>query len=96
MKSTSDRRVAGGDHRQSSLCCHVISILDSFSKLSKTSPRLCLQPFHSAVGFLFVHFIVGQSSLLATFEIEFLFTGGVATYEPIILQVCHAINSLLP
>ena len=72
-------------------------ILDSFSKLSKTSPppRLCSQLFHAAVGFLFVHFIVGLSPLLAIFEIDFLFPGDVATYELIILKVCHAINSLL-
>ena len=54
------------------------------------------QPFDSAVGFLFVHFIIGQLSLLATYKIDILFPGGVATYAPIILQVCYTINSLLP
>ena len=45
-------------------------------------------------GMLLVHSIVGQSPLLALFEIQFdfLFPGGVATYEPIILQVCRTIN----
>ena len=44
-------------------------------------------------GRLLVHsFIVGQLPLLTTFEIDFLFPGGVVTYEPIILQVCHTIN----
>ena len=74
-KSTSDRRVASGIHRLSLLHCRVISILDSFSKLTKTSPCVYLQLLHSAVGFLFVHSIFGQSLLLATFEIYFLFQG---------------------
>ena len=71
MKSASDGRVAGsaGSGRQlSSLCCRVISILDSFSKMS---PWLCLQLIHSEVCFLFVHSIVGQLLLLATFELDF-------------------------
>ena len=37
----------------------VISILDSLRKLTKISPRLCLQLLHSTVGFSFVHSIVG-------------------------------------
>ena len=51
---------------------------------------------HSTLGFSFVHSIVQLSLLLATFEIDFLFLGGVATYDPIIRQVCHTIKSLLP
>ena len=55
-----------------------------------------LAAVHSKVGFLFVHPIVQPSSLLATFEIDFLFLGSVAMNESIIRQVCHMIKSLLP
>ena len=50
---------------------------------------------HSTVGFSFVHSIVQLLLLLATFKIDFLFLGGVATYDSIICQVCHTIKSLL-
>ena len=54
---------------------------------------------YSMAGFLLVHFVVQQSPLLATFEIDFLFLGGVGIcgymYDPITHQVCHTIKSLL-
>ena len=45
----------GGGCQRSSLCCRVVSILNSFSELFETSPWHSSQLFHSAVGFLFVH-----------------------------------------
>ena len=62
---------------------------------SAIDPR-CLLGSCSLKGRLLVRPVVQQSSLLAMFEIDFLFLGSVGMYEPIIHQVCHTIKSLLP
>ena len=50
--------------------------------------------FYTAVPFSGRHLVrsfnVGQSPLLATFEIDILFSGGVATFEPFNpSQICN-------
>ena len=66
--------------------------LSSFSKLpksGKTLPWYCSAAVCLWLAFYFVDFVVQQSLLLATFELDF-------TYDPIVCQVCHTIKSLLP
>ena len=69
-------------------------------RISDASMTILFTAVHSMVGISFVQSIVQLSLLLTTFEMIFLllllsFLGGVATYDPIICQVCHTIKSLL-
>ena len=50
----------------------------------------------SLSGRLLVHLSLDSRCCQPHSKFDILFPGGVATYEPIILQVCHTINSLLP
>ena len=72
-----------------------VSILNSFSELSKTSLWYSSQLFHSAVGFLFVHLSLdGRRWQLATFEIVSRGCGYVRAISG--SQWRHTIKSLLP